>query len=109
MVPVVGAVQELEHVREEAEAVIEAVSQEAGVHLEKVIGTMIELPRACLTAAQIAASADFSSYGTNDLTQTTWGFPATTARPRFPEVTWTSASSASPRSRPWTPPAWALS
>jgi pyruvate,orthophosphate dikinase len=74
MVPVVGAVQELEHVREAAEAVIDAVSKEAGVHLEKVIGTMIELPRACLTAGQIATAADFFSYGTNDLTQTTWGF-----------------------------------
>ena len=74
MVPVVGAVQELEHVREEAEAVLEAVSREQGVHLEKMIGTMIELPRACLTAGQIAESADFFSYGTNDLTQTTWGF-----------------------------------
>ncbi|MCL6091502.1 MAG: pyruvate, phosphate dikinase [Actinobacteria bacterium] len=74
MVPVVGAVQELEHVREEAEAVIEAVSQETGVHLEKIIGTMIELPRACLTAGQIATAADFFSYGTNDLTQTSWGF-----------------------------------
>ena len=74
MVPVVGAVQELEHVREEAIAVMDAVSQETGVHLEKMIGTMIELPRACLTAGQIAESADFFSYGTNDLTQTTWGF-----------------------------------
>jgi pyruvate,orthophosphate dikinase len=74
MVPVVGAVQELEHVREEAEAVLDAVSREQGVHLEKMIGTMIELPRACLTAGQIAESADFFSYGTNDLTQTTWGF-----------------------------------
>ena len=74
MVPVVGAVQELEHVREAGEAVIDAVSKEAGVHLEKVIGTMIELPRACLTAGQIATAADFFSYGTNDLTQTTWGF-----------------------------------
>ncbi|MDA8301760.1 MAG: pyruvate, phosphate dikinase [Actinomycetota bacterium] len=74
MVPVVGAVQELEHVREEAESVIDAVSEGAGVHLEKVIGTMIELPRACLTAGQIATAADFFSYGTNDLTQTTWGF-----------------------------------
>ncbi len=74
MVPVVGAVQELEHVREEAEGVLAAVSRETGVHLEKMIGTMIELPRACLTAGQIAESADFFSFGTNDLTQTTWGF-----------------------------------
>ena len=74
MVPVVSSVQELEHVREEAEAVIDAVAAETGVHLEKVIGTMIELPRACLTARQIAEAADFFSFGTNDLTQTTWGF-----------------------------------
>ncbi len=72
--PVVSSVQELEHVREEAEAVIDAVAAETGVHLEKVIGTMIELPRACLTARQIAEAADFFSFGTNDLTQTTWGF-----------------------------------
>jgi pyruvate,orthophosphate dikinase len=74
MVPVVGAVQELEHVREQAEAVIDAVAAETGIDLDKVIGTMIELPRACLTAGEIAKAADFFSYGTNDLTQTTWGF-----------------------------------
>ncbi|HXW81949.1 MAG TPA: pyruvate, phosphate dikinase [Acidimicrobiales bacterium] len=74
MVPVVGSVQELEHVREVAEAVIDAVAAETGTHLEKIIGTMIELPRACLTAGHIAEAADFFSYGTNDLTQTTWGF-----------------------------------
>jgi pyruvate,orthophosphate dikinase len=74
MVPVVGAVQELEHAREQCEAVLDTVSKEMGVHLEKIIGTMIELPRACLTAGQIAEAADFFSFGTNDLTQTTWGF-----------------------------------
>jgi pyruvate,orthophosphate dikinase len=74
MVPVVGAVQEFEHVREQAEAVIDTVEAETGIALEKVIGTMIELPRACLTAGDIAKAADFFSFGTNDLTQTTWGF-----------------------------------
>ena len=74
MVPVVATVQELEHVREEAEAVIDAVAAETHTYLDKVIGTMIELPRACLTAGEIAGAADFFSYGTNDLTQTTWGF-----------------------------------
>jgi pyruvate,orthophosphate dikinase len=74
MVPVVGAVQEFEHVREQAEAVIDTVAAETGVALDKVIGTMIELPRACLTAGDIAKAADFFSFGTNDLTQTTWGF-----------------------------------
>jgi pyruvate,orthophosphate dikinase len=74
MVPLVGTVQELEHVREVAEAVIDAVAAETGAHLDKVIGTMIELPRACLTAGHISTAADFFSFGTNDLTQTTWGF-----------------------------------
>ena len=68
MVPLVGAVQELELVREEAERIL------AEVGVTAPIGTMIELPRAALTAAQIAEAAEFFSFGTNDLTQTTWGF-----------------------------------
>jgi pyruvate,orthophosphate dikinase len=68
MIPLVGAVQELEIVREEAEGVLRQVGVEA------LIGTMIELPRAALTAGQIAEAAQFFSFGTNDLTQTTWGF-----------------------------------
>ncbi|MDF5757017.1 pyruvate, phosphate dikinase [Spongiactinospora sp. TRM90649] len=68
MIPLVGAVQELEHVREEAEGIL----RETGV--DALIGTMIEVPRAALTAAQIAEAADFFSFGTNDLTQMTWGF-----------------------------------
>jgi len=68
MIPLVGAVQELEFVREEAERILEEVGVDA------LIGTMIELPRAALTAGQIAEAAQFFSFGTNDLTQTTWGF-----------------------------------
>jgi pyruvate,orthophosphate dikinase len=74
MVPLVAAVQELEAVRETAAATVAEVASEAGVDLSFLIGTMIELPRACITAGQIAESADFFSFGTNDLTQTTWGF-----------------------------------
>ncbi|MEU8870580.1 pyruvate, phosphate dikinase [Streptomyces javensis] len=74
MIPLVGTVQELEIVREEAERVIAEVEQARGVDLKLSLGTMIELPRAALTAAQIAESADFFSFGTNDLTQTVWGF-----------------------------------
>ncbi|WP_344531711.1 pyruvate, phosphate dikinase [Streptomyces albiaxialis] len=74
MIPLVGTVQELEIVREEAEQVIAEVEREYGVELKLSLGTMIELPRAALTAAQIAESADFFSFGTNDLTQTVWGF-----------------------------------
>ena len=66
MVPLVGAVQELESVRAE----IEKLDGVAGIP----IGTMIEVPRAALTSGQIAASADFFSFGTNDLTQMGWGF-----------------------------------
>ncbi|KUL36469.1 pyruvate phosphate dikinase [Streptomyces sp. NRRL F-4489] len=74
MIPLVGTVQELEIVREEAEQVIAEVERAHGVSLKLTLGTMIELPRAALTAGQIAESADFFSFGTNDLTQTVWGF-----------------------------------
>ncbi|MCU0284598.1 MAG: hypothetical protein MUD13_12005, partial [Candidatus Nanopelagicales bacterium] len=74
MIPLVGAVQELELIKDEAEQVIAAVAAESGSELEFQIGTMIELPRAAMTADQIAEAAEFFSFGTNDLTQTTWGF-----------------------------------
>jgi len=74
MIPLVGTVQELEIVREEAEKVIAEVEAANNVDLALTLGTMIELPRAALTAGQIAESADFFSFGTNDLTQTVWGF-----------------------------------
>src|SRR3712207_2389842 len=74
MIPLVGAVQELEAIREESEQVLAAVFGEGGVELEVLICTMIEVPRAALTAAEIAQSAAFFSFGTNDLTQMTWGF-----------------------------------
>jgi pyruvate, orthophosphate dikinase len=74
MIPLVGAVQELQAIAEEASAVLAEESDRHGVELGALIGTMIELPRAALTAGQIAGSAQFFSFGTNDLTQTTWGF-----------------------------------
>jgi len=74
MVPLVGAVQELEAAREEAERVLAEVAAETGVSGHTLIGTMIEVPRAALTAGQIAAAAEFFSFGTNDLTQMGWGF-----------------------------------
>ncbi|GAA2388718.1 pyruvate, phosphate dikinase [Streptomyces glaucosporus] len=74
MIPLVGTVQELECVREEAEKVVAEVERARGADLNLAIGTMIELPRAAVTAGQIAECADFFSFGTNDLTQTTWGF-----------------------------------
>ncbi|MGF1241814.1 pyruvate, phosphate dikinase [Streptomyces sp. 2-6] len=74
MIPLVGTVQELEIVREEADKVIAEVEAATGTKLKLAIGTMIELPRAALTAGQIAEAAEFFSFGTNDLTQTVWGF-----------------------------------
>ncbi|HSK56370.1 MAG TPA: pyruvate, phosphate dikinase [Jiangellales bacterium] len=74
MVPLVAAVQELEAIREQADATVAEVAAEHGIELRFPIGTMIELPRACMTAPQIAEAAEFFSFGTNDLTQTAWGF-----------------------------------
>jgi pyruvate,orthophosphate dikinase len=74
MVPLVAAVQELEAIRDMAATTVAEVAEEAGVELSFPIGTMIELPRACMTAGQIAEAAEFFSFGTNDLTQTAWGF-----------------------------------
>jgi pyruvate,orthophosphate dikinase len=74
MIPLVGAVQELEAIREETEAALAEVAERQGVEVPTTIGTMIEVPRAVLTAGEIAGAADFFSFGTNDLTQMTWGF-----------------------------------
>ena len=74
MVPLVGAVQELENIAEMIKIVAQEVQTASGVKIDHLVGTMIELPRAALTAGAIAEAAEFFSFGTNDLTQTTWGF-----------------------------------
>ncbi len=74
MIPLVGSIQELELVIAEAQEVLADVAESHGCSLVFPLGTMIELPRAALTAGQIAEAAEFFSFGTNDLTQTTWGF-----------------------------------
>jgi pyruvate, orthophosphate dikinase len=73
MIPLVGMPEELRLLRERTIAVAEQVMSERGLRVDYTIGTMIELPRACMVADQIAEYADFFSFGTNDLTQTTFG------------------------------------
>ncbi len=83
MIPLVGHVNELKTVREKLEAVAASVVEEMGEQIPYTIGTMIELPRACLTAGAIAEFAQFFSFGTNDLTQTTFGFSRDDAEGKF--------------------------
>ena len=83
MIPLVGTLAELQAVRRELEAVVEAVQEEKGVKVPYKVGTMIEIPRAALTAGEIAKEAEFFSFGTNDLTQTVYGFSRDDAEGKF--------------------------
>ncbi|MDQ6644432.1 MAG: pyruvate, phosphate dikinase [Chloroflexota bacterium] len=83
MIPLVGHVNELKEVRRQLEAVAKEITSAGGSAVAYKFGTMIELPRAALTAAQIATVADFFSFGTNDLTQTTFGFSRDDAEGKF--------------------------
>jgi pyruvate,orthophosphate dikinase len=74
MIPLAGTVKELEVMRRDAEQVAERVLEEKKMTIEYLIGTMIEIPRAALTADEVAQEADFFSFGTNDLTQMTFGY-----------------------------------
>jgi pyruvate,orthophosphate dikinase len=74
MIPLTASVQEMEITREQTARVLADVEKETGTHVHTLIGTMIEVPRAALLAGEIAQSAEFFSFGTNDLTQMGWGF-----------------------------------
>jgi pyruvate, orthophosphate dikinase len=74
MIPLTASVQEMEISREQVAAALAEVEAETGTHVDTLIGTMIEVPRAATIAGEIARSAEFFSFGTNDLTQMTWGF-----------------------------------
>ena len=74
MIPLVGDVKELKYVKDIVTETADAIIQEKGVDLHYSVGTMIEIPRAALTADKIAEEAEFFSFGTNDLTQMTYGF-----------------------------------
>ncbi|HAW60146.1 MAG TPA: pyruvate, phosphate dikinase [Actinobacteria bacterium] len=83
MIPLVAHANELSLTSERAKAVAEEVLQAWGMDFSYRVGTMIELPRACLTADELAKYADFFSFGTNDLTQTTYGFSRDDAEAKF--------------------------
>lgn len=83
MIPLVGHVNELKRMRQLVEETAEQVMSATGVHFDYLVGTMIEVPRAALTADRIAEQADFFSFGTNDLTQTTFGFSRDDAEGKF--------------------------
>ena len=74
MIPLVGSVKELDYVKEYVDRVAQQVMKEQNFELEYLVGTMIEIPRAAITADEIAKTAQFFSFGTNDLTQMTFGF-----------------------------------
>lgn len=83
MIPLVGHVNELQKMRQLVIDSANQVREETGLEFDYTIGTMIEIPRAALTADQIAEEADFFSFGTNDLTQTTFGFSRDDAEGKF--------------------------
>lgn len=74
MIPLVGEVKELKYVKDVVVKTANEIIEKAGVELKYMVGTMIEIPRACITADEIATEAEFFSFGTNDLTQMTFGF-----------------------------------
>ncbi|AFZ68354.1 pyruvate, phosphate dikinase [Deinococcus peraridilitoris] len=83
MIPLVGTPEELAQARAQVEVVLEEVRGETGARLDILIGTMIEIPRACVVAGDIARHADFFSFGTNDLTQMTFGYSRDDAQGKF--------------------------
>ncbi|HOQ74464.1 MAG TPA: pyruvate, phosphate dikinase [Limnochordia bacterium] len=85
MIPLVGTVQELKMMKEICVEVAEEVMKEFGVEFQYLVGTMVEIPRACVVADEIASEAEFFSFGTNDLTQMTFGFSRDDAGTFLPE------------------------
>ena len=85
MIPLIGTVQELENQKKVVLETAETVMKKEGIRVKFLIGTMIEIPRAALTADLVAEAAEFFSYGTNDLTQMTFGYSRDDAGVFLPE------------------------
>ncbi|PIU61821.1 MAG: pyruvate, phosphate dikinase, partial [Armatimonadetes bacterium CG07_land_8_20_14_0_80_40_9] len=83
MVPLVGNVNELRVLKKKIKEIADKMIKQSKIKLKYSIGTMIEIPRACVTADEIANEAEFFSFGTNDLTQTTLGFSRDDAEAKF--------------------------
>ncbi len=83
MIPLVGHFEEMERMKQLVEETVEELFEEKGTRIPYLVGTMIELPRACLVADQLARSASFFSFGTNDLTQTTLGYSRDDSEGKF--------------------------
>jgi pyruvate,orthophosphate dikinase len=83
MIPLIGFISELKPVKEELKKIADKIIKNSGVDLQYMFGTMIEIPRAALTADEIATEAEFFSFGTNDLTQMTLGFSRDDAEGKF--------------------------
>ncbi len=86
MVPLISDVREFDEIAKEIRSIGDEVEEQEGVGISYTVGTMIEVPRACVTADEIAASAEFFSFGTNDLTQTVFGFSRDDAEAKFLHV-----------------------
>jgi len=101
MVPLVGTLEELRRTREVIDRVAQEVFKETKTKVSYLVGTMIEVPRAALTAGQIAQSADFFSFGTNDLTQNDFGVSRDDAEASSSCAMWRTRSCRGIPSRPW--------
>ena len=102
-----GEVKELKYVKDVVVGVADKLIAEAGVDMKYEVGTMIEIPRAALTAGEIAKEADFFSFGTNDLTQMTFGFSRDDAA-KFLTAYYETKTTRAIRSSTWIRTAWAV-
>ena len=98
MIPLIGTVEELKMMKDVCVEMADQVMEEMGVKFDYLVGTMMEIPRACVVADEIATEAEFFSFGTNDLTQMTFGFSRDDAGTFLPEYVEKTSCLATPSS-----------